>query len=95
MERGRGAEGGVSSRRSEWKKKVSRYSLYIYIYIYKISRSLFQWFTSFKTNKRSNRQERDITPPMFYRIQSKVNQVILTLILNNSLNFRILAQAIL
>ena len=43
-------------------------------------------------NKRNNGQVRGITLPMFYGIQSKV---IFTWILNNLLNFRILAQAIL
>ena len=46
--------------------------IYEYIITYKISSSLFLWFTSFKTN----RQERDITPQIFYGIHSKVNQVI-------------------
>ena len=46
---------------------------------------------NFNRNKRNNAQVRDRTPPIFYRIQS---EVILTLILNNILNFRILAQAI-
>ena len=40
-------------------------------------------------------KKRDITPPMFYGIQSKVNQVIFTLILNIILNVSILAQAVL
>ena len=44
------------------------------------------------TQKRINRQVRGIILPMFYGNQS---EVILTLILNNILNFRILAQAIL
>ena len=44
------------------------------------------------SNKRSNGQVRDITLPIIYGIQSKV---ILTWILNNLLNFRILSQAIL
>ena len=60
--------------------------------LYKISSSLLKWFSSFNTNKRSNEQVKGITLPMFYGIQSKV---ILTWILNNLLNFRILAQAIL
>ena len=33
-----------------------------------------QWFTSFKTNIRSNGKERDIPTPMLYGIQSKVNR---------------------
>ena len=49
-------------------------------------------FLVFNRNKRNNAQIRDRTPPMFYRIRPKV---ILTLILNNILNFRIIAQAIL
>ena len=58
--------------------------------LYKISCSWLKWFSSFNTNKRSNGQVRGITLPTFYRIQSKI---ILTWILNNLLNFRILAQA--
>ena len=61
----------------------NRYSL-------KISSSCLKWFSSFNTNKKSNRQVWGITLPMFYGVQSKV---ILTWILNNLLNFRILAQA--
>ena len=60
--------------------------------LYKISSSWLKWFSSFNTNKWSNGPVRGVTLPMFYRIQSKV---ILTWILNNLLNFRILAQAIL
>ena len=60
--------------------------------LHKISSSLLKWFSSFNTNKRSNGQVRGITLPMFYGIQSKVT---LTWILNNFLNFRILAQTIL
>ena len=44
------------------------------------------------TQKRSNGQVRGITLPMFFGIESKV---IFTWIINNLLNFRILAQAIL
>ena len=76
-------------------KKI-KYNSYLLIFcahaLYKISSSWFKWFSSFNTNRRSNRQERDITLPMFYRIKSKV---ILTWILNNNLNFRIPSQAIL
>ena len=50
--RGRGSvvEKGASS--------LGKYIFLIYKYIitYKISNSYFLWFTSFKTNKRSNRQ---------------------------------------
>ena len=60
--------------------------------LYKISSSWLKWFPSFNTNKRSNGQVRGINLPMFNGIQSKV---ILKWILNNLLNFRILAQAIL
>ena len=60
--------------------------------LYKISSSWLKWFSSFNTNKRSNGQVRGITLPMYYGIQSNV---ILTWILHNLLNFRILAQAIL
>ena len=37
---------------------------------------------------RSNGQEMDITPAVFYGIQSKINQVILTLTLNNNSKFQ-------
>ena len=60
--------------------------------LYKISSSWLKWFSGFNTNKRSNGQVRGIALPMFYGIQSKV---ILTCILKNLLNVRILAQAIL
>ena len=56
------------------------FPIYKYIITYRISSSYFLWFTSFKTNKRSNRQERKITPKIFYGIHSKVKEVILTLI---------------
>ena len=52
------------------------FPIYKYIITHKISSSLFLWFTTFKTNKRSNGQERDITPQIFYGNHSKVNQVI-------------------
>ena len=85
--------GGVGGRRrgipTKKNKKTNRYSLHA---LYKISSSWLKWFSSFNTNKRSNRQVRGITLPMFYGIQSKL---IFTWILNNLLNFGILAQAIL
>ena len=85
---GGGGGGGDSNR-----KKNKRYSLIFCVHaLYKISSSWLKWFSSFNTNKRSNGEVRGITLPMFYGIQSKV---ILTWILNNLLNFRILAQAIL
>ena len=65
------------------------FPIYRYIIAYKISSSYFLWFTSF------NRQERDITPEIFYGIHSKVNEFILTLILSHMPNIRILAQAVL
>ena len=71
------------------------FPIYKYIITYKISSSYFLWFTSFKTNKRRNRQERDITPEIFHRIHSKVNEVILTLILCHMPNIRILSQTLL
>ena len=75
------------------KKKNDTYSLIFCAHaLYKISSSWLKWFSSFNTNKRCTGQVRGITLPMFYGIQSKV---ILTWILNNLLNFRILAQAIL
>ena len=52
----------------------------------------FPVFSSFNRNKRDNGQVRGIIHQMFYRILSKV---IFTLILNNILNFRTLAQVIL
>ena len=74
-------------------KKNNRYPLFFCAHVlYKISSSWLKWFSSFNTNKRSNGQVRGITLPMFYGIQSKV---IFTWILNNLLNFRILAEAIL
>ena len=42
----------AASGRPSDKKKVSRYSFYIFIHI--ISSSKLQLFTNFKTNKRSN-----------------------------------------
>ena len=71
LEGGGGGGGGVTSVSAAL---VSRH--FLYLIIYKISSSYFRWFTSFKTNKRSNGQERDVTLQMFYGIQSKVNQVI-------------------
>ena len=83
-------EEGDSNQKNE-NTKNNRYSLFFCAHaLYKISTSWLKWFSSFNTNKRSNGQVRGITLPMFYRIQSKV-----ILILNNLLNFRILAQAIL
>ena len=71
-----------------------KYNSYLLIFcahaLYKISSSWLKWFSSFNTNKRSNGQQTDITLPMFHGIKSKV---ILTWILNNILNFRILSQA--
>ena len=90
--RERGGGGGFHPEKKE-NTKNNRYSLTFCAHaLYKISSSWRKWFSSFNTNKRSNGQVRRITLPMFYRIQSKV---ILTWILNNLLNFRILAQAIL
>ena len=58
------------------------------VYALKKSSSYFKWFSSFKINKRIEKLERGITPLMLYGIQSKVSQVILSLIFNNILNFR-------
>ena len=94
----RGGGGGVVVEEgdSNRKKENTKNNKYLLIFcahaLYKISNSWLKWFSSFNTNKRSNGQVRGITLPMFYRIQSKV---ILTWILNNLLNFRILVQAIL
>ena len=88
-------EGGGRGIPTEKKEntKNNRYSLIFCAQaLYKILSSWLKWFSSLNTNKRSNGQVRDITLPMFYRIQSKV---ILTWILNNLLNFRIPTQAIL
>ena len=71
------------------------FPIYKYIITYRISSSYFMWFNSFKTDKRSNRQERDIPPKIFYGIHSKVKEVILTLILSHMPNIIILAQAVL
>ena len=43
------------------------FPIYKYIITYKISSFHFLWLTSFKTNERSNRQERDITPENILR----------------------------
>ena len=74
--------------------KTTKY-VFAYFNAYALYKSSCPWLksiSSFNTNKRSNRQVRGKTLPMFYGIQSKVN---LTWILNNILNVRILAQAIL
>ena len=84
-------EEGDSNGKNE-NTKIIRYSLFFCANaLYKISSSWVKWSSSFNTNKRSNGQVRGIPLPIYYRIQSKV---ILTWILNNLLNFRILAQAI-
>ena len=89
---GGGWGGGIPTEKKE-NKKSNRYSLFFCAHaLYKISSSWLKWFSSFNTKKRSNGQVRGITLPMFYGIQSKV---ILIWILNNLLNFRILAQAVL
>ena len=73
------------------RKENNRYSLIFCAHaLNKISSSWLKWFSSFNTNKRSNGQVRGITLPVFYGIQPKV---ILTWILNNLLNFRVLAEA--
>ena len=90
---GRGGSGGVEKGASSLGKYI--FPIYKYIITYRISSFYFMWFTSFKTNKRSNRQERDISPKIFYGIHSKVKEVILTLILSHMPNIRILAQAVL
>ena len=90
---GGGAGGVVEKGASSLGKYI--FPIYKYIITYRISSSYFMWFTSFKTNKKSNRQERDITPKLFYGIHSKVKEVILTLILSHMPNIRILAQAVL
>ena len=93
---GGGERGEGDSSRKKKEKKKQKHNKYSLIFcdhaLYKISSSWLKWFSSFNTNKRRNGQVRGITLPMFYRIQSKV---ILTWILNNLMNFRILAQAIL
>ena len=48
------------------------FPIYKYIITYKISSSYFLWFTSVKTNKMSNRQERDITPKYFTEFTQKL-----------------------
>ena len=90
---GGGGGGGGQEEGDSNRKKNNRYSLIFCVHaLHKISSSWLNCFSSFNTNKRSNRQVRGITLPMFYGIQSKV---VLTWILNNLLNFRILAQAVL
>ena len=89
-------EGGGRGDLGFQPKKTIKYKSYLLIFcahaLYRISSSWLKWFSSFNTNKRSNGQERDTTLPMFYGIKSKV---ILTWILTNMLNIRILSQAIL
>ena len=93
---GGGGEGGGGEKGDSNRKKNTKNNRYSLIFcahaLYKISSPWLKWFSSFNTNKRSNGQVRGITLPMFYGIQPKVT---LTWILNNLLNFRILAQAIL
>ena len=91
---GRGAGGGVVEKGASSLGKYI-FPIYKYIISYRVSSSYFLWFTSFKTNKRNNRQERDITPEVFYGIHPKVKEVILRLILSHTPNIRILAQAVL
>ena len=93
--RGWGGGGGTVVEKGASSLGKYIFPIYKHIITYKISSSYFLWFTSFKTNKRSNRQERDITPEIFHGIHSKVNEVILTLILCHMQNIRILAQAVL
>ena len=50
---GGGGGGGVVEKGANSVGKQV-YPIYKYIVTYKISRSYFLWFTSFKTNKRSN-----------------------------------------
>ena len=88
---GGGGEGGCRS--SNLDSLSNRYLLIFCAHaLYKISSSWLKWFSSFNANKRSNGQVRGITLPMFCGIQSKVT---LTWILNNLVNIRIRAQAIL
>ena len=55
------------------KSKIISIHLLLYAHaLHKISSSWLKWVSGFNTNKRSNRQVRGITPPMFYGIQSKV-----------------------
>ena len=90
---GGGLEKNGRGRRGIQPKKTIGFRLFFCAHaLYKISRSWLKWFSSFNRDKKSNGQVRGITLPMFYAIQSKV---ISTWILNNLLNFRILAQAIL
>ena len=94
---GGGGGGGEGIRTEKKKTQKTQKTIGIRLFfcahaLYKIPSSWLKWFSSFNSNKRSNRQVRGITLPVFYRIQSKS---ILTWILNNLLNFRILAQAIL
>ena len=84
---------GGGGREVLTKKNNNRYLLIFCAHaLYKISSSWLKCFSTFNTNKRGNRQVRGITLSMFYGIQAKV---ILTWIMKNPLNFRILAQAIL
>ena len=88
-----GGGAGRLGKRGVSTEENNRYSLIFCAHaLYGILSSWLKWFSSFNTNKRSNGKVRGITLPMFYGIQSNV---ISTWILNNLLNFRILAQAIL
>ena len=86
-----GGEGGEGRRAIPTGKKTIGIRLFFVLMLY-IKFQVPGSSGSLVLNKRSNGQVRGITLPMFYGIQSKV---IFTWILNNLLNFRILAQAIL
>ena len=80
----------MDSDQIKYKQINNRYLLIFCAHaLYKFSSSWFKWFSSFNTTKRGNGQVRGITLLCIKGIQSKV---ILTWILNNSLNFRILAK---
>ena len=90
--RERGGGGVFQPKQKKTQKQNNRHSLNFCAHaLYKFSSSWLKWFSSFNTNKRGIGQVRGITLPMFYGIQPKA---ILTWILNNLQNFRILAQAI-
>ena len=88
---GGGERGGIPTKSKQ--NKNNRYLLIFCAHaLHKISSSWLKCFPSFNTSKRGNGLLRGITLPVFDRIQSNV---ILTWILDNLMNFRILARAIL
>ena len=88
-----GGGGGGGGRRGGGRgiptKKNSRYLVIFCAHALRISSSSLKWFSSFNTNKRGNRQVRCITQVV--NVSQNSVKFILTWILDNLLNFRILA----